>query len=168
MKKTILFGLAAIAAAAGLTACNDNAKSCSADGSCAKDGDKEMLYSGVLPAADACGTVYTLKLDYDDDNNYTDGDYTLVENSLTTDSITGAINEAATAYSEGDFTKKSKVVGDSTVEYLELVPDAKDLLGAASNTNLYFIVNADQSLTLVSSDLTKSDVEGLNYTLTLK
>lgn len=168
MKKIILFGAAALVAAAGLTACNDNAKSCSSEGACDKSGDKEALYAGVLPAADAAGTAYTLKLDYDDDNNYTDGDYTLIENTLSVDSLTGVLTDVATSYSEGDFSKKSKAVGDSTVEYIELVPDAKDALGAASASSLYFLVNADQSLTMVGADLSKSENEGLNYTLTVK
>ena len=165
MNKFVLFGAVA-AAAVGLSACNNNGQS--VDASASKgNGDKEVLYSGVLPAADAFGTVYTLKLDFDDDNNYTDGDFVLVENTLSVDSV-GNVTNVTASYNEGDFRKLSKVVGGASVEYIQLTPDAKDALGTASASSMYFIVNPDQSLTMVNADLQKSDNEGLNYTLTVK
>lgn len=163
MKKFILF-VAAVAAAVGFTAC-DKAKTADCNGTKCK-GDKEVLYSGVLPAADAQGTVYTLKLEFDDDNNYTDGDFTMVENTLVADSL--GIQEVVTSYTAGDFSKNSKVVGTDSVEYILLTPDAKDAMGAASACSMYFIVNPDGSLTMVGEDLTKSENEGLNYTLSVK
>lgn len=163
MNKFVLFGAVA-AAALGLTACNGNAKS--ADVS-AVDGDKEVLYSGVLPSADALGTVYTLKLDFDDDHNYTDGDFALVENSLSVDSV-GNVSEVTTSYTEGDFQKLSRSVDGAEVEYIALTPVAKDALGDVSACSNYFIVNADGSLTMVNADLSRSENTELNYTLTVK
>lgn len=166
MNKFVLLGAAA-AAAVGLSACNNsNGQSVDPSASNGK-GDKEVLYSGVLPAADAFGSVYTLKLDFDDDNNYTDGDFQLVENTLSVDTL-GNVTNLTASYNEGDFRKLSKVVDGATVEYIQLTPDAKDALGTPSASSMYFIVNADQSLTMVNADLQKSETEGLNYTLTVK
>lgn len=165
MNKFVLFGAVA-AAAVGLSACNNNGQSVDASASNGK-GDKEVLYAGVLPSADAFGTVYTLKLDFDDDNNYTDGDFELVENTLSVDSV-GTVTEVVTSYNEGDFRKLSKAVNGTSVEYIQLTPDAKDAMGSASSCSMYFIVNPDQSLTMVNADLEKSANEGLNYTLTVK
>lgn len=143
MKKTVLAGLAAIAAL-GFTACNSGVTG----------GDKAELYSGILPAADAQGNVYTLKLDFDDDNNYTDGDYTLVESSLVSDTTTVVgIKPVAVSYTEGDFKKQSKRTGDATVDYIVLTPDAKDAMGAPSASSMYFVVNSDGTLTMVAEDL---------------
>lgn len=164
MKKAIFMMMAV--AALGMTACDSsNAASKPAKSS----GDKEVLYSGILPAADAQGTVYTLKLEFDDDNNYTDGDFTMVENTLAADSVDASgLKDVATAYTKGDFRKESKQVNGSTVEYVRLVPDAKDALGAPSASSMYFIVNADGSLTMVGSNLQKSETSGMNYTLSVR
>lgn len=162
MKKTAILMLAA--ASLGFVACNS--KTAATDQ--AKSGDdKEVLYSGILPAADAEGTVYTLKLDFDDDNNYTDGDYTLIENSLAADSVApSGMKAVATSYSKGDFTKQSKEVDGQTVEYITLTPDAKDALGAPSASSAYFVVNADGSLTMVSQSLEMPVMADL-YTLSV-
>lgn len=165
MKKTVLLSLAAVAAL-GFSACDNN--TATADKSQSKDGDKVVLYSGILPAADAQGTVCTLRLEFDDENNYTDGDFVMVENSLAADSVAASgLKEAATSYSEGDFRKETKTVDGATVEYLVLTPDAKDGLGAASTTPTYLVVNEDQSLTLVNSSIELPSVPAL-YTLTVK
>ncbi len=164
MKKTVLLGLAAVAAL-GFTACDNSQK----DGQVNTGNDKVVLYSGILPTADAQGTVYTLKLEFDDDNNYTDGDYTMVENTLVADTLSASgVKEAATSYTEGDFKKLSKQVDGATVEYVQLTPDAKDALGTPSASSLYFIINPDQSLTMVGADLQRSVNPELNYTLTVK
>ncbi len=167
MKKSIFLGLAAVAAL-GFASCN-NSGSCPAGdkaGAC-KGGDKEVLYSGILPAADAQGTVYTLKLEFDDDNNYTDGDYVMIENTLQADSVDASgLKDVATSYTKGDFRKLSKEVSGDTIQYIQLTPDAKDALGAASASSSYFIVNPDESLTMVGESLVKSDT-GLNYTLSV-
>lgn len=168
-KKTIL-GVAAVALL-GLSACNNSCdKSC--DNSCgntAKDGkDKEMLYSGILPAADAQGSAYTLKLEYDAEDNYNEGDYTLVENTLVADSIAASgLKVMTSSYSKGDFKKEVKQVNGNNVTYLQLIPDAKDALGTPSAASLYFIVNPDESLTMVSADLQTPENAEL-YTLTSK
>lgn len=166
MKKSIFLGLAAVAAL-GFASCN-NSGSCPANGVGGKcKGDKEVLYSGILPAADAQGTVYTLKLEFDDDNNYTDGDYVMIENTLQADSVDASgLKDVATSYTKGDFNKLSKVAAGDTIRYIKLVPDAKDALGAASASSQYFIVNPDESLTMVGEDLVKSET-GLNYTLSV-
>lgn len=164
MKKITLLGLA-LFAAFGFSSCNNADKSAPSG----KGGDKEVLYSGILPAADAQGTIYTLKLEFDDDNNYTDGDFTLVENTLAADTVSASgLKEVATSYSKGDFRKESKQVDGATVEYINLIPDTKDLLGAPSAASMYFIINADNSLTMVGADLQKSVNPDLNYTLTVK
>lgn len=161
MKKTFLLGLAVVGAL-GFTACNNS------NAAQTKGGDKEVLYSGILPAADAQGTVYTLKLDFDDDHNYTDGDYTMVENSLASDTIAvSGLKEVATSYSKGDFRKESKTVDGATVEYIRLIPDAKDALGTPSGSSLYFVLNSDGSLTMVGEDLQMPAMTEL-YTLTVK
>lgn len=167
MKKTVLFSLAA-AAAFGFAACNNLSSTTTASEGKAKGGDMEELYSGILPAADAQGTLCTIKLEFDDDNNYTDGEFVMVENSLVTDTVAAAgLSEAATSYSEGKFRKESKSVNGANVEYLVLTPDAKDNLGAASNTPTYLVVNADQTLVLVNSDI-EMPADPALYTLKLK
>lgn len=166
MKKTFLLGLA-VAGALGFTACNNsNATSNAAQ---SKGGsDKEVLYSGILPAADAQGTIYTLKLEFDDDHNYTDGDFVMIENSLVSDTVAmSGLKEVATSYTEGDFRKESKTVEGETVEYIRLIPDAKDALGTASASSLYFVMNSDGSLTMVGEDLQKPVIAEM-YTLTVK
>lgn len=164
MKKTIFMGLAALAAL-GFTSCNDS--NCSSKGA-KDDNDKVVLYSGIMPAADAQGTVYTLKLDYDDDNNFTDGDFTMTENTMVTDTVapTG-FKQVATSFSEGDFKKESKQVDGATVEYIRLVPDAKDALGTPSSNSSYFLINSDGSLTMVDANLQKPEMPE-NYTLAVK
>lgn len=163
--KKVLFMMLAVASL-GLVSCD---KCDSKAAPAGKGGDKEVLYSGILPAADAQGTVYTLKLEFDDDHNYTDGDFTMVENTLAADTVAASgMKEVATSYTKGDFRKESKQVDGATVEYIRLLPDAKDALGAPSAASGYFIVNEDGSLTMVGADLTKSVNPELNYTLTVK
>lgn len=166
MRNTLFIGLAFLATL-GFTSC-DKTSSTKADIN-KGDSDKEVLYSGILPAADAQGTVYTLKLEFDDDNNFTEGDFTMVENTLAADttSVSG-IKEIATSYSKGDFRKESKQVDGTTVEYIRLIPDAKDALGTPSASTTYFIINPDQSLTMVDANLKKAENPDMNYTLTVK
>lgn len=156
-----MIGLAALAAL-GFTACNN------ADNAGTPSNTKDVIYSGILPAADAQGTIYTLKLEYDDDNNYTDGDYILVENSLMSDTVAASgLKEAALSYTEGDFKKLSKQVNGQNVEYIVLTPEAKDALGVPSTGAQYFIVNGDQSLILVNESLEMPTAPEL-YTMTKK
>lgn len=171
MKKTVLMAAAAMAALT-FGACSQGASStqeCGSAKACDNkcDGnDREELYTGILPAADAQGTLYTLRLELDDDNNYTDGDYMMVETSLAADEAdASSLKVAATAYTEGDVVRQNKTVDGAEVEYICLTPDTKDSMGAASADPVYFIVNADGSLTMTGADLKVSET-GLNYTLT--
>ena len=54
------------------------------------------------------------------------------------------------------------------VKVLTLVPDPKESLGTVDNSTVYFLVNGDNTLTLVGPDFTKAANDSLNYTLTLK
>lgn len=167
MKKTFMIGLATIAAL-GFAACNSsNAGSNNNSGQ--KSGDKEVLYSGILPAADAQGTIYTLKLEFDDDHNFTEGDFTMTENTLVADTVASSgLKEVATSFSKGDFRKESKQVNGANIEYIRLLPNAKDALGTPSASSMYFLINPDESLTMVGADLQKPADPNLNYTLTVK
>jgi len=162
MKKTIL-GIALIPLA--LTACGKPAGTTSAG----IGGEKDELYAGILPAADAAGILYTLRLDYDDDHNYTDGDYLLTETALVKDSVNPlGLKDGVTSLTEGDFRIESRTVNGTTSHYLRLMPDMKESLGAASASTLCFLINPDRTLTMVNADLTKAANGTLNYTLTLK
>lgn len=153
----MLFALAAVAAL-GFTSCGNSGN---------KGNDKEVLYSGILPSADADGSVYTLKLEFDADDNFNEGDFTLVENTLQTDTVAASgLKTVATSYTKGDFRKQSKTVDGATVEYIQLLPDAKDALGTPSAASQYFVINPDESLTMTGADLVKSET-GLNYTLSV-
>ena len=78
------------------------------------------------------------------------------------------MKEVATSYTKGDFRKESKQVDGATVEYIRLMPDAKDALGTASAASGYFLMNEDGSLTMVGADLQKAVNPEMNYTLTVK
>ncbi|MBD5341535.1 MAG: copper resistance protein NlpE [Bacteroides sp.] len=165
MKKAILFCLAL--APLALASCNNCNNGSCASGS--KGGDKEELYAGILPAADAEGFVYTLRLDYDDDHNYTDGDFAMTQMALDYDTVSApALKAGITSYTEGDFRIENKTVNGAGVKVLTLVPDPKESLGTVDNSTVYFLVNGDNTLTLVGPDFTKATNDSLNYTLTLK
>lgn len=161
MKKFVYLAAAAMSVVA-MSACSGN-KSC--DGNKACDGKMkkgDMVYTGVLPAADTDGVRYTLKLDYDDDNNKK-GDYDLVETYLATDTTaTNGYRDDKSFTSEGDFT----VIAKEGKDYLQLVQDVKDSM-QGSATTLNFLVENDSTLVLVNSDFQKSETPGLNYTLKL-
>lgn len=80
--KTKAFILMAAVAAMAMTACSNNGANDGAKGK----GDKDEVYTGVLPAADATGVKYVLHLEYDDDHGYTDGDYKMYETYFMADS----------------------------------------------------------------------------------
>lgn len=168
MKKTVLMGLALLGTL-GFVACGNSSKTAQTVAPTKNSADKEVLYAGILPAADAMGTVYTLKLDYDADHGFAEGDFIMIENSIVSDTTAvSGIQEVATAYTEGDFRKESKEVNGANVEYILLIPEAKEGLGASSSASTYFLINADGSLTMVGESLEASDIPGLNYTLTVK
>lgn len=130
----------------------------------AKVEDKEDVYTGVLPAADAEGIRYTLKLDYDDDDSNMSGDYKLVETYLVSDSTAKIQHRDSVSFkTEGDFYVESGTGNGVSVKYLKLVPDKK----FSNGETLYFLIDSDSTLTLTNSELQVSQNPGLNYTLNL-
>lgn len=162
MKKTTLIMAAALSMMT-MGACTGN-KAGSCDKAKCGDGDKKELYTGVLPAADADGVRYSLKLEYDDDHNYTDGDYDLLETYLEQDSTSAVgFKDGKSFKSEGDFT----VMDKDGKKYLKLVQDAKDSAQGSNAGPMYFLVESDSTIVMVNSDLQVSETPGLNYTLNL-
>lgn len=165
MRKFVL-GAAAMTMLA-LAACSNNNGSCTKDCD-GKKGDKEEVYTGILPTADAEGVRYTLKLEYDDDHNYTDGDYDLVEVYLANDSTSATgYKDSARFKSEGDFTVINGTGDNASKKYLKLVQDAKDSAAGSNAGPIYFLVESDSTLVMVNSHLEESSNPGLNYTLKL-
>lgn len=162
MKKIIYMAGAALALMS-MTACSgNNGGNCSND-KCDSKCKEDMLYTGVLPAADGPGVRYALTIDYDDDKGCKEGDYDLIETYLTADSTSVAgVADGVTYKSEGDFT----VIEKNGKKYLKLVKDTKDSNPNAAD-NLYFELSSDSTLTMVNSDLEPSVNPELNYTLTL-
>lgn len=159
MKKIVLMAGAALATLAFASCSNCDKTSCDANG--AQKSDVDALYTGILPAADCDGVMYNLILDYDHEDN--DGDYTLVENYMQTDTASVAGFKSVASYvSEGDFTIEKK--DNKTV--LKLVKDTKDSAQGSIDTPLYFLVDSESSITLVNQDLEVSTTPGMNYTLT--
>lgn len=161
MKKTMLMMAAALSMMT-LAACSGNQKSSGDKSNCEK-GDKKELYTGVLPAADTDGVRYALKLEYDDDHNYTDGDYDLLETYLERDTTNAVgFKDGKSFKSEGDFT----VMDKDGKKYLKLVQDVKDSAKGSIEGPLYFLVESDSTIVMVNSDLQLSETPGMNYTLT--
>lgn len=159
MRKTVILASAALAVMAlGVTSCGNKCNNGT------KVPDKDELYTGVLPAADAEGVRYMLKLDYEDDDNNMSGDYDLVETYLVADSISPRGYEDGPSYkSEGDFT----VMEQGGKKYLKLLKDMKDSSPKSVDTPIYFEVASDSTLVLVNSNLQPSVDSTLNYTLKL-
>lgn len=161
MKKSIFIAAAAISLMS-MAACTGNQKS-NGDSKFA-DGDKKELYTGVLPAADTDGVRYALQLDYDDDHNYTDGDYDLLETYLEADTTSALGFKDGKSYkSEGDFT----VMDKDGNKYLKLVQDVKDSQAGSNVGPMYFLVESDSTIVMVNSDLQKAENPEMNYTLKL-
>ncbi len=160
MKKLFYLGAVALTMLT-MSACSG--KDCG-DGKCsAADHDKDLTYTGILPAADGPGIRYTLKIDYDDDKKNMEGDYDLVETYLEADSTAvNGVKDNISYRSEGDFT----VVEQSGKKYLKLVKDNKDSNPNAT-ANLYFEVPTDSTLVMVNAELQPAVSSELNYTLTL-
>lgn len=156
MKKALY--MAAAVALLGMSACTGascDSKACKAD----KDMDK--VYTGVLPAADCDGIRYTLKLDYDDDNNYTDGDYDLVQTYIAADSTSAlGYKDIRTVKTDGDFTVVKTQDGKTG---LKLVQDARK--GQQGET-MYFVVDNDSTITMTNSNF-ETAASGLDYSLKL-
>ncbi len=156
--KTLTLASAATVLAISLGACSQN----NGKNRVADFNDEDQVYTGVLPGADTDGIRYTLRLDYDDDHNNTEGDYKLVETYLAADSLnrTG-LKDLKSFKSEGDFTVENK----DGKKYLKLVQDRKDSSVGSAEGPLYFLVDSDSTLTLVGENLQISETPGLNYTL---
>lgn len=162
MKKTIIM-MAAAFSIFGLAACSGNQKS-NGDSSKAA-GDRVERYSGILPAADADGVKYSLKLEFDDDHNYTDGDYDLLETYLEADSTsTTGYKDIKSFKSEGDFD----VMNKDGKSYLKLVQDADDSAKGSNPGPMYFLVESDSTLVMVNSNLELAQDSTMNYTLKLE
>lgn len=158
--KTVIFASVATIFVLALGACSGK-QACS-KGTCSLGTDDEdKVYTGVLPGADTDGIRYTLKLDYDDDNNK-EGDYKLIETYLTTDSLSKTgYRDFKSFKSEGDFT----VLNKNGKDYLKLVQDRNDSSVESNAGPIYFLVASDSTLTLVGEDLQEAVMPGVNYTL---
>lgn len=147
-----IFCLAAIAAAVISMA------SCSSRNCQGKSGDRDEVYTGVVPAADCAGVRYTLALDFDDDNNYTDGDYKLVQTYLVADSTASLNYKDADSYKEkGDFTVAEK----GGKKLIKLIPDPRH----GGGQPLYFLIDNDSTLTMTNAEMDAPVDASLNYTL---
>ena len=129
---------------------------------------KDEVFTGVLPAADADGVRYTLKLDYDDDKNNTEGDYDLVEVYLVGDSTSSTgYKDGARFKSEGDFTVMNGTGANASKTYIKLTQDARDSSKGSNGGPMYFLVESDSTLVMVNAELEQSVMPGMNYTLKL-
>ncbi len=171
MKKSVFFAATAIAMMSMVACSGNNGKnSCDGNGSCGTCNNpcKDQVYTGVLPAADAAGVRYTLTLDYDDDHNYTDGDYDLIETYLVTDSVSATgYKDGQSFKSEGDFTVIKGSGENQGKTYLKLVQDVKDSAKGSNSGPMYFLVESDSTVVMVNSQLEQSVNPDLNYTLKL-
>lgn len=146
MKKRIFGALACAGVLLLMGACSE--KSCKSGKAC----DDDQVYAGLVPAADADGVHYTLKLDYDDDMK--DGDFDMVQTYVKTDSLGTA--DLKSFKSKGDFTVEDR----DGVKYLKLVAKR------SSEAPVYLQVTNDSTLTLVNDSLQVAP-SGLDYTLHL-
>ena len=151
MKKTTLWALGAGICLLGAAACSNNGN-CSARANL----DNDQVYTGILPAADCMGIRYSLKLDYDDDHNFTDGDYELLQTYLGSDSVApSGIKDLLSEKSKGDFTVTDK----GNVKALTLVPKR------GTTGTLYFVQTDDSTLTMTNANFEVPATPG--YTLKL-
>ncbi len=155
--KKMIFGALALAGVLGLGACsgNGNCNGGSCNGGSCKGLEEDQVYTGVLPAADADGIRYTLKLDYDDDHNYTDGDYKMLQTYLKSDSV--GTQDVKSIKSKGDFTVEEK----DGKKYLKLVEKR------SNNAPVYFWQENDSTLTMVNDSLQPAANPAMNYSLKL-
>ncbi len=159
MKKPFLI-LAAIVSLISMAACSGNKTVAPGNMNVKHD----QVYTGVIPGADVDGIRYTLKLDYDDDHNYTTGDYDLLETYIKADSTANiGYSDLSSFKSEGDFTVEQK----DGKTYLKLVKDARDSSQGSVEGPLYFLVESDSTLVMVNSQLEPAANPQMNYTLKL-
>lgn len=153
--KKLIYAVAVALVALSTAACSDKGKQYDK-----RDGDRKEVYTGVLPAADASGIRYTLALDYDDDNGYTDGDYKLVQTYLVSDSVARLKYRDSVSFKDkGDFT----VTAQNGRKVIKLTPSPKSKQGEI----LYFLVDNDSTITLTMASLEAPVDTMLNYSLKL-
>lgn len=121
--------------------------------------DRSVIYSGILPAADAAGIEYSLRLKYEADINYLGGSYNLTETTLYSDSASTSSDIFRT---KGDFTVERATTRTKGRKYLKLMPDAKR---GHDELPLYFIIDSDTAITMTGPDLRGAETSDLNYTL---
>lgn len=161
MKKTVIAAAAAMSVMAMMVSCGN--KSCNGGNACT-DGDKDKVevYTGLTPGADVENIRYTLKLEYDHDDNYREGDYELLEQYCNADSTAvGGYKDVKSFTSEGDFT----VMDKDGKKLLKLVQDVKDSQ-PGSSAQMYLIVVNDSTLALTNNALDSLTVSD-NYLLHL-
>lgn len=153
MKKSIF----ALASAVVLMAasCSNEKKAAEATEPVCEEACVEV-YSGVLPAADAEGVLYDLKLEYNEEGV---GTYTLNETYMVAD--TTATN--VTVATEGDFVVENK----DGKKYIALTKDATKATDEEVNDTIFFLVDSDSTITMVNAELEPA-VTDLNYTLNLQ
>lgn len=157
LKNLMMMGAAAVA----LAACsNSKTADATADAAAAAaDDDVVVTYAGEIPAAD--GTYqYNLVMEYDD--NGTEGDYVLTQTVVGQDAATPTVTK-------GDFKVYTSTNDSKDQKYMKLTPDHNDRASeapAASDDVYYFLINDDNTITMVGADLQPA-ASGLNYTLTV-
>lgn len=156
MKKTF-YTFAILVSVAVMSSCSN--KTTSTEESTANT-DESGLFVGMLPAADAAGIRYSLKLDYGQTNDSAAGTYDLEQVYIVNDSSTpDSIKDGISYKANGDFF----VLEQAGKKYVKLTSQSTtDSIGMP----MYFLVDSDSTITLVNSDLQVSTTEGLNYTLT--
>lgn len=154
------------AAALAFTACTGNKEKTVTEESTMSG---ERTYVGVMPAADAEGIRYDLVLTYDDMNGNNDGNYSLTETYLISDSLaTEGIENGNVFNSEGEFFVMTGTPASASQKYIKMVPKHDTTASEATPENLYFIVESDSTITLVNESLEPSVTPGLNYSLKLQ
>lgn len=158
MKLLYVAAAAAMAFMASCSGSNQKAdENAAADAATATE-TQDIVYTGILPSADAAGIRYSLTLDYGD------GDYELTETYLDFDSVSPSGYKDGQAFkSEGNFTVEDATPATAGKKHLRLISKAAE---NASPDTLYFLIDSDSAITLVGADLQPSETPGLNYTLT--
>ncbi len=165
MNKTLIFASAA-AVMLGFAACDNKGN---VNRTNIGDNDREEVYTGVMPAADVAGIRYTLRLDFDDDHNFTDGDYDLYETYLVDDTTaTLGYRDIKTYRTEGDFTVETGIPSNPQAKYIKLVPKSKKSTPGTPAEPVYFEISSDSTLTMLNSQLEPPADSGLDYILKMK
>jgi len=156
MKKVMM--IAAIAAA--LVSCqskgtrnNDSASANETTTAVAKSAAAEVVYKGILPAADGPGVQYVLNLD--NVNSTEEGTYTLVTTYLETENS----GKEENITSKGKKQVIQKDVNNKKKTAIKLIPDNGD-------APIYFVIVNDTTLRLVNEELQEA-ASKLNYDIVL-